>query len=291
MPPVQRVGLEGLWYSPSWAYKRNGQEKSLCTECPSEFGQAKKKKHVWLSDNIAMADLSFKQSYQWREWFQASSFMGAHVWLLTCTMLAVFTDSFSLFVMLDGLSLRGSLEVVAGLIVLPGVPFAFAGCDNSYFVGSYASILALELDPLGASFVIDTPPFLRAPPAPVLGSITSPNPVGEQRQREAFTSTYQLFQGVYARTLAIWNVLGGSQFPTANLNTICRMHRTRTLRLRKRRFPKPFLQVANHVQMSKASTAIGDMDLYNKLLEMVFHYMCTCLARTGCQSLTGPSGS
>lgn len=127
--------------------------------------------------------------------------------------------------MLDRFCLRGSLKVVAGLIVLPGVSLALAGCDHSYFVGSYTSILALKLDPLGASFVIDTSPLLRAPPAPVLGSITSSNPVGEQWQREAFTSTHQLLQRIDAGALAIWNVLGGSQFPTANLNTICRMHR------------------------------------------------------------------
>lgn len=118
-------------------------------------------------------------------------------------MFAGFTGSFSLFVMLDGLCLRGSLKVVAGLIVLPGVAFTLAGRDHSYFVGSYTSILALQLDPLGASFVVDASPLLRAPPAPVLGSVTSSNPVGEQRQRDAFTSTHQLLQGVDAGALAI----------------------------------------------------------------------------------------
>lgn len=127
--------------------------------------------------------------------------------------------------MLDGLCLRGSLKVVAGLIVLPGVAFTLAGCDHSYFVGSYTSILALQLDPLGASFVVDASPLLRAPPAPVLGSVASSNPVGEQWQREAFTSTHQLLQGVDAGALAIWNVLGGSQLPAADLNPICRVHR------------------------------------------------------------------
>lgn len=140
-------------------------------------------------------------------------------------MFAGFTGSFPLFVMLDRFGLRGSLKVMAGLIVLPGVSLALAGRDHSYFVGSYTSILALKLDPLRASFVIDTSPLLWAPPAPVLGSITSSNPVGEQWQREAFTSTHQLLQWVDAGALAIWNVLGGSQFPTADLNTICRMHR------------------------------------------------------------------
>lgn len=149
------------------------------------------------------------------------------IWLLTCAMLAGFTGSFPFFVMLDGLCLRGSLKVVAGLIVLPGVSLALAGCDHSYFVGSYTSILALQLNPLSASFVVDTSPLLWAPPAPVLGSVTSSNPVGEQWQREAFTSTHQFFQGINTGALAIWDVLGGSQFSTANLNTICRMHRTR----------------------------------------------------------------
>lgn len=142
-------------------------------------------------------------------------------------MFAGFTGSLPFFVVLDGFCLRGSLEVVAGLIVLPGVSLALAGCDHSYFVGSYTSILALQLDPLSASFVIDTSPLLRAPPAPVLGSVTSSNPVGQQWQREAFSSTHQFFQGVNAGALAIWDVLGGSQLSTTNLNAICRMHRAR----------------------------------------------------------------
>lgn len=118
-------------------------------------------------------------------------------------MLAGFTGSFPFFVVLDGFCLRGSLEVVAGLIVLPGVSLALAGCDHGYFIGSYTSILALQLDPLSASFVIDTSPLLRAPPAPVLGSVTSSNPVGQQWQREAFSSTHQFFQGVNAGALAV----------------------------------------------------------------------------------------
>lgn len=118
-------------------------------------------------------------------------------------MFAGFTGSFPLFVMLDRFCLGGSLKVVARLIVLPGVSLALAGRDHSYFVGSYTSILALKLDPLGTSFVIDASPLLRAPPAPVLGSITSSNPVGEQWQREAFTSTHQLLQWIDAGALAI----------------------------------------------------------------------------------------
>ena len=118
-------------------------------------------------------------------------------------MFAGFTGSFPLFVMLDRFCLRGSLKVVAGLIVLPGVSLALAGRDHSYFVGSYTSILALKLDPLGASFVIDTSPLLRAPPAPVLGSITSSNPVGKQWQRETFTSTHQLLEWIDAGALTI----------------------------------------------------------------------------------------
>lgn len=118
-------------------------------------------------------------------------------------MFAGFTGSFPLFVVLDRFCLRGSLKVVAGLIVLPGVSLALAGRDHGYFVGSYTSILTLKLDPLGASFVIDTSPLLRAPPAPVLGSITSSNPVGKQWQREAFTSAHQLLQWIDAGALPI----------------------------------------------------------------------------------------
>lgn len=149
-------------------------------------------------------------------------------WALTCGVLRGLAVPFPLFMMLDWLCLRGSFKVMAGLIVLPGVPFALACCNHSYFVGSCTSVLTLKLDPLGAGFVIDTPPLLGAPSAPVLGPVTSSNPVRQHWQWEALSSTHQLFQRVYAGTLAIWNIFGGSQFPAANLDTTCQRHRILT---------------------------------------------------------------
>lgn len=133
-------------------------------------------------------------------------------------MLAGFAGSFSLSVMLGWLGRRHALKVMTGLIVLPSVPLALAGGDHRDFVGARAAILALQLDSLGARFVVDTPPLLGAPPAPVLGSVASANPVGKHRQRQALTSTDQLLQGADAGALAIRDILGGTQFPAAHLN-------------------------------------------------------------------------
>lgn len=118
-------------------------------------------------------------------------------------MLHGFGISFPLFMMLYRLCLRWSFKVVAGFIVLPSISLALTCSHHSYFVGSCASILTLKLNPLGASFVIYTPPLLRAPSAPVLSPITPSDPVGQYWQRQALPSTYQLFQGVYTGTLAI----------------------------------------------------------------------------------------
>lgn len=133
-------------------------------------------------------------------------------------MLAGFAGSFPLSVMLGWLGRRHALEVMTGLIVLPSVPLALAGGDHGDFVGARAAILALQLDPLGTRFVIDTPPLLRAPPAPVLCSIASSDPVGEQRQGQALTRAHQLLQRTDAGALAIRDVLGGTQFPATHLN-------------------------------------------------------------------------
>lgn len=133
-------------------------------------------------------------------------------------MLAGFAGSFPLSVMLGGLGRRHALKVMTGLIVLPSVPLALAGRDHRDFVGTRAAILALQLDSLGTRFVVDTPPLLGAPPAPVLGSIPSANPVGEDGQRQALTSTDQLLQRADAGALAIRDVFGGTQFPATHLN-------------------------------------------------------------------------
>lgn len=137
-------------------------------------------------------------------------------------MLAGFAGSLPLSVMLGWLGRRHTLKVVAGLVVLPGVPLAFAGGDHCDFVGACAAILALQLDSLGARFVVDTPPLLGAPPAPVLGSIASSNPVREHRQGQALPRTHQLLQRADAGALAIGDVFGGSQFPATHLNPTCR---------------------------------------------------------------------
>lgn len=133
-------------------------------------------------------------------------------------MLAGFAGPFPFSVMLSGLGRRHALEVVTGLVVLSSVPLALAGCDHCDFVGARASILTLQLDSLGPRFVVDTPPLLGAPPAPVLGSIASSDPVGKHRQRQALSSTHQLLERADAGTLTIRDVFGGTQFATPHLN-------------------------------------------------------------------------
>lgn len=137
-------------------------------------------------------------------------------------MLAGFAGSFPLSVMLGWLGRRHALEVMTGLIVLPRVPLALAGGDHRDFVGARAAILALQLDSLGTRFVIDTPPLLGAPSAPVLCSIASSDPIGEHRQGQAFASAHQLLQGADASALAVRDVFGGTQFPATYLNSSCR---------------------------------------------------------------------
>lgn len=133
-------------------------------------------------------------------------------------MLAGFAGSFPLSVVLGWLGRRHALEVMTGLIVLPSVPLALAGGDDRDFIGARTAILALQLDSLGTRFVIDTPPFLGAPPAPVLRSIASTDPVGQHRQGQALASTDQLLQRADAGALAIRDIFGGTQFPATHLD-------------------------------------------------------------------------
>ena len=144
------------------------------------------------------------------------------VWILTHAVLAGFASSLALSLMLGWLGRRQALEVVTGLVVLPRVPLALAGSDHGYFVGARAAVLALQLDSLGTRFVIDTPPLLGAPPAPVLCSVAPSDPVRQHRQGQALASTHQLFQRANAGALAIRDVFGGTQFSAAYLNSSCR---------------------------------------------------------------------
>lgn len=137
---------------------------------------------------------------------------------LTQAVLGGFAGSLPLPGVWGGLGGGRALEVVAGLVVLPGVALALAGRDHGDLVGARAAVLTLQLDSLRARLVVDTPPLLRAPAAPVLGAVAAPDPVGEHRQGQALASAHQLLQGADAGALAIRDVLGGTQFPTAHLN-------------------------------------------------------------------------
>lgn len=134
-------------------------------------------------------------------------------------MLAGFAGSLPLSVVLGGLGGRHALEVVAGLVVLARVTLALAGRDHRDFVGACAAVLTLQLDSLGARLVVDTPPLLGAPSAPVLGSVASSDPVGKHWQGQALAGAHQLLQRADAGALAVGNVLGGAQFPAAHLNS------------------------------------------------------------------------
>lgn len=134
-------------------------------------------------------------------------------------MLAGFAGSLPLSVVLGGLGGRHALEVVAGLVVLARVTLALAGRDHRDFVGACAAVLTLQLDSLGARLVVDTPPLLGAPSAPVLCSVASSDPVGKHRQGQALAGAHQLLQRADAGALAVGNVLGGAQFPAAHLNS------------------------------------------------------------------------
>lgn len=138
---------------------------------------------------------------------------------LAQTVLAGFAGSLPLSVVLGGLGGRHAFKVVAGLVVLPGVPLALARCDHGDFVGACAAVLTLQLDSLGARLVVDTPPLLGAPPAPVLCSVASSDPVGKHWQGQALTRAHQLLQRADAGALAIRDVFGGPQFPAAHLNS------------------------------------------------------------------------
>ena len=128
---------------------------------------------------------------------------GPAVRVLAQAVLAGSASPLALAGVLGRLGRRRALEVVAGLVVLPRVSFALAGSDHGDFVGARAAVLALQLDSLGARLVIDTPPLLGAPPAPVLRSVAPSDPVRQHRQGQALARTHQLFQRAHAGALAV----------------------------------------------------------------------------------------
>lgn len=106
--------------------------------------------------------------------------------------------------------------------MLPRVPLALARGDHGDFVCSFAAILALQLDTLGAGLIGDTPPILAATPAttPELLAVGAADPVLKHLGRETLSSTNQFFDGVDAGAVAVRDVLGGSQLPASNLASI-----------------------------------------------------------------------
>lgn len=103
--------------------------------------------------------------------------------------------------------------------MLPGVPLALAGRDHGDLVGAAASVLALQLDSLGARFVVDAPPVLNASAlsAPQPAALGRADPVGQQLRGETLACTHKLFDGFDAGAVAVRDVLGGSQLSAADL--------------------------------------------------------------------------
>ena len=112
---------------------------------------------------------------------------------------------------------RHLLHLVAGLVVLSRVPLALAGRHHGDLVGAGAAVLALQLDALCPRLVVDAAPVLAAPPAPELLPAAAPDPVRQHGCRQALTGTHQLLDGLDAGALAVRDVLGGAQLPTAHL--------------------------------------------------------------------------
>lgn len=110
------------------------------------------------------------------------------------------------------------LELVARLVVLPRVPLALAGGDHSDFVRSRAAVLTLQLDALGAGFVVDTAPVLVAAPAtPQLPAVGAADPVLKHLSWETLAGAHQLLDGVDAGAVAIRDVLSGPQLSASDL--------------------------------------------------------------------------
>lgn len=114
------------------------------------------------------------------------------------------------------------LELVPGLVVLPGVPLTLAGGDHGDFVRSRAAVLTLQLDALGAGLVVDAPPVVAAvPPTPELPAVGAADPVLQHLRWKTLAGAHQLLDGVDAGAVAVRNILGGSQLSAPDLTPLC----------------------------------------------------------------------
>uniref|UniRef100_A0A3B4BLJ5 Uncharacterized protein n=1 Tax=Periophthalmus magnuspinnatus TaxID=409849 RepID=A0A3B4BLJ5_9GOBI len=116
----------------------------------------------------------------------------------------------------------------AGKKKVPGSagPLALTGGYHSDLVRARASVLALQLDALGAGFVVDTPPVrpptaAAAPLGPQPASRGPSNPVGQELSGETLARTHQLPDGFEAGAVAVRDVLCGPQLPAADLAFVC----------------------------------------------------------------------
>lgn len=114
------------------------------------------------------------------------------------------------------------LQLVARLVVLPGVSLALAGGDHGDLVGPRAAVLALQLDALRAGLVVDAPPVLAvATPAPELPTVGAADPVLQHLRRETLAGADQLLDGLDAGAVAVGDVLGRPQLSATDLAPVC----------------------------------------------------------------------
>ena len=102
-------------------------------------------------------------------------------------------------------------------VLQPGVALALARRHHRDPVSPGAAVLALQADPLGPGAVDDAAPLLDLSAARGAAVVAAADPVGQQVGREAFPRADQLLHGVEAGALAVRDVLGGAQLPTAHL--------------------------------------------------------------------------
>lgn len=96
------------------------------------------------------------------------------------------------------------LELAARLVVLPREPLALAGGHHGDLVRSRGAVLALQLDALGAGFVVDAAPVVAAAPAgPELPAAGRADPVLQHLSWETLSCAHQLLDGVDAGAVAV----------------------------------------------------------------------------------------